>query len=179
MGTYYNIDAILTDAQKVPTTFSLTVPGLGYMEGSPSTALTSGTTLQLPLWLAEILAVSQSLGTAPMVTIDMPPSLQPRVLNALKADPRMVDLRQQATQFYALGARMLELFEEDELVDVLLETWRTRAASIGDHANNSRGALGEGMEFMRGLDDAERALFRSAHDAGEASRKWLAGVGKT
>lgn len=149
------------------------------MEGSPNAPLNAGTSVSLPLWLAEILAVSQSLGTAPMASIDMPASLQPRVLNALKADPRTVDLRQQATHFYALGARMLELFEEDELVDVLLDTFRKRAAAIGDHASNSRGALSEGIEFMRGLDETERALFRAAHDSGEATRKWIAGVKKT
>jgi len=41
------------------------------------------------------------------------------VLNALKASPQSVDLRQQASHFYALAARMLELFDEEELVDVL------------------------------------------------------------
>jgi len=58
MGSYYDVDAILTDAQvgsatrsevfswslvlifihpfqKVPCTFDVTVPGLGYMEGNP------------------------------------------------------------------------------------------------------------------------------------------------
>ena len=55
MGSYYDIDAILTDAQvhasnptqsvsernpltsaqKIPCTFDITVPGLGYMEGNP------------------------------------------------------------------------------------------------------------------------------------------------
>jgi GINS complex subunit 3 len=43
------------------------------------------------------------------------------VINALKADPKTVDLRAQAPHFYALGARILELFEEEEIVDVLLE----------------------------------------------------------
>ena len=32
MGGYYSIDAILTDAQKVPCTFELDVPGLGYLD---------------------------------------------------------------------------------------------------------------------------------------------------
>jgi len=32
MGSYYNIDAILTDAQKVPSKFSLDIPGLGYLD---------------------------------------------------------------------------------------------------------------------------------------------------
>jgi len=35
MGSYYNIDAILTDAQKVPCTFDLDIPGLGYLDENP------------------------------------------------------------------------------------------------------------------------------------------------
>jgi len=34
--SYYDIDAILTDAQKVPCTFEITIPGLGYLEGNPN-----------------------------------------------------------------------------------------------------------------------------------------------
>jgi hypothetical protein len=53
------------------------------------------------------------------VTIDPPSALSPRVLNALKADPRTVDLRALAPHFYNLGARILELFEEEEMIEVL------------------------------------------------------------
>lgn len=40
-------------------------------------------------------------------------------MNALKADPRTVDLRALAPHFYNLSERILELFEEEEMVDVL------------------------------------------------------------
>jgi hypothetical protein len=53
-----------------------------------------------------------------------------------------VDLRAQAQHFYALGARILDLFEEDEILDVLGETFRERAAEIGDHAKNAGGRGG-------------------------------------
>jgi len=35
MGSYYDIDAILTDAQKLPCTFDLDIPGLGYLDENP------------------------------------------------------------------------------------------------------------------------------------------------
>ncbi len=91
-----------------------------------------------------------------MLNLDLPPSISPRVLNALKADPRTVDLRALASHFYELAARVLELFEEDEVVDVLSETFKKRAAEIADHAHNPKGALGEGAEFLRGLEEMER-----------------------
>jgi GINS complex subunit 3 len=34
MGSYYDVDAILTDAQKLPCTFELDVPGLGFIDGN-------------------------------------------------------------------------------------------------------------------------------------------------
>lgn len=40
-------------------------------------------------------------------------------MNALKADPRTLDLRALAPHFYNLSERILELFEEEEMVDVL------------------------------------------------------------
>lgn len=33
--SYYDVDAILTDVQKLPCTFQLDVPGLGYLDGNP------------------------------------------------------------------------------------------------------------------------------------------------
>lgn len=49
----------------------------------------------------------------------MPEALSERVMNALKADPRTVDLRALAPHFYSLSERILELFEEEDMVDVL------------------------------------------------------------
>lgn len=62
---------------------------------------------------------SARLGTSRLVTLDLPPALSERVMNALKADPRTVDLRSLAPHFYSLGVRILELFEEEEMVDIL------------------------------------------------------------
>lgn len=117
--TYYSPAAILTDAQKAPTTFSLSVPALSPLNNSST--VDQGTKLDLPLWMAEMLAVSKPAGPSSnsLATLDMPAALNMRVLNALRADPRSVDLRAQAQWFYGLGERMLELFEEEEVGSVL------------------------------------------------------------
>lgn len=36
------------------------------------------------------------------------------------------------------------------------QTFKKRAAEIADHAHNVRGTLGEGVDFLRGLDETER-----------------------
>ena len=79
-----------------------------------------GMRVSLPLWLGELLAV-QRLGNSAIVSLDLPDTLAPRVLNALKADPKTVDLRALAQHFYGLAARVLNLFEEEEIVDILTE----------------------------------------------------------
>ncbi|KAI9855193.1 MAG: DNA replication protein [Vezdaea acicularis] len=194
MGSYYDIDSILTDAQvhtgnipwraivnieqKVPCTFELDVPDLGYLDGNAGGDLKQGTRVDVPLWLGVMLAIGYQLGTPSLVRLDLPNALSQRVLNALKADPRTVDLRSQASHFYSLGARMLELFEEEEIADVLIETFKIRAAEIADHAHNPRGALGEGADFLRGLDETERQLFRSAHESAKLMRSWMGDMKK-
>ncbi|KAF2449455.1 DNA replication complex GINS protein PSF3 [Karstenula rhodostoma CBS 690.94] len=170
MTSYYDVDAILTDAQKVPCTFELSVPALGFLEGNMSGDVKQGSKVELPLWLGEMLAISQSPS---LVSLDHPSALSQRVLNALKADARTVDLRALAPHFYNLGARVLELFEEEEMIEVLSDAFKSRAAVIADQAHNPRGALGEGADFMRGLDENERQLFRASHDSAKAVRTWM------
>lgn len=116
---YYSPDSILTDSQKAPLTFDLAVPQLSPLNNG--SAITQGTKLDLPLWMAEMLAVSKPAGpsTSSLASLDMPNALGQRVMNALRADPKSVDLRAQAQFFYGLGERMFELFDEEELVEVL------------------------------------------------------------
>jgi GINS complex subunit 3 len=194
--SYYDLDSILTDSQKLPCTFELDVPGLGYLEGDDhgGQSLKSGTKVDLPLWLGVMLAVSNSNNPtqSPMVTLDFPAPLQTRVINALKADPKSVDLRAQSAHFYGIGAKVLEIFDDEAVVDVLIDvsifdgfstiakndtdkgekTFKKRASEIADHAHNPRGALGEGAEFLRGLDEFERQLFKAAHEGPKAVRQW-------
>lgn len=170
---YYDLNAILTDAQKVPCTFELQVPGLGYLSGDAGAAVEKGTKVELPLWLGEMLAVSKPTGDESLASMDMPSALNQRVMNALKADPKSVELRSQAQHFYTLGARMLELFEDEEVVEVLTETFKQRSVEIADKASNTRNVQNSGNEFVLGLDETERQLFRAAHDGGNAVKRWF------
>lgn len=72
------------------------------------------------------ISISARLGTSRLVTLDMPDALAERVMNALKADPRTVDLRALAPHFYTLSERILEIFEEEEMVDVLIDVFAIR-----------------------------------------------------
>ncbi|ROT38312.1 GINS complex, Psf3 component [Sodiomyces alkalinus F11] len=181
--SYYDIDSILTDAEKVPCKFELDLPDLGYLDNNPSHALKAGTQLALPLWLAEMLALANT-GTsedsrAP-VTLNLPEALSERVIGALKADPRSVPLRDRSAHFYGLGTHMLDLFEERELSAILRRTFVTRAADIALHARKAGddGVGGSSEDFLRGLDEWERSLFRKAHEGTKSTKEWMDKVKK-
>jgi hypothetical protein len=58
--SFYDTDAILTDAQKLPCTFNLDVPGLGYLDGNPGEPIAANAKLELPLWLGMMLTVANA-----------------------------------------------------------------------------------------------------------------------
>ncbi|KAI4868181.1 DNA replication complex GINS protein PSF3 [Hypoxylon rubiginosum] len=185
--SYYDIDAILTDAEKVPCKFELDVPDLGYLDNNPSHPLKAGTSIGLPLWLAEPLALTSRSQTSTedsnsFVSLDLPPSLSNQVMSALKADPRAVPLRDQSHNFYGLGTRMLDVFEEREICAILRKTFVTRATYIALHARKAGSTedmgVGTGEEFLRGLEEWERKLFRKAHEGTKGTKSWMEGVKK-
>jgi GINS complex subunit 3 len=191
--SYYDIDAILTDAEKVPCQFELDIPDLGHLDNSPS--LKAGTQILLPLWLAETLAVASLGGPTQLsagssqsrnpVTLNLPPALRQEVLSALKADARSVPLRDQSAHFFALGTRMLELFDEAEVAEVLRKSFVARAGEVqlharlaGDDTAGGGAGGGTGEEFLRSLDEWERALFRRAHEGVKGGKEFMEGVKK-
>ena len=172
--------------KKVPCTFEIDVPELGYLDNNPSQPLKAGTSVGLPLWLAELLALAnRSPGSTQedaksFVTLNLPPSLSNEVMSALKADPRAVPLRDQSHNFYGLGTRMLDLFEEREICAILRRTFVARAADVALHARKAGATddlgVGGGEEFLRGLDEWERRLFRKAHESTKSTKEWMENV---
>ncbi|KAF4121988.1 GINS complex subunit 3 [Geosmithia morbida] len=161
--------------QKVPCTFELDVPYLGHLDNS-SSGLKPGTDITLPLWLAEMLALASSGddSKAPL-TLHMPSCLSESVMAALRADPRSVPLRDQSVHMYGVGVRMLDLFDEAELAAVLRRSFVVRAADVGLHARKADEGIGLGSqqeEFLRGLDEWERGLFRRAHEGIKSAKGW-------
>ncbi|KKA29686.1 hypothetical protein TD95_001353 [Thielaviopsis punctulata] len=178
--SYYDVDAILTESEKVPCTFNFDCPDLGYLDNSPDQPLKAGTQLLLPLWLAQILAASTYANNESAVSLMLPDAVSSEVVQALKADPRAVPVRERSAHFFSVAERMLDLFEDMPLGVVVKYSWIVRAAEIavlarrtgedGNAAVGNSGPLGE--EFLRGLDEWERKVFRTAHDARKDVKEW-------
>ncbi|KAM0546556.1 hypothetical protein ACHAO7_007674 [Fusarium culmorum] len=178
--SYYDIDAILTDAEKVPCQFEIDVPYLGHLDNSPN-GLKANTPLTLPLWLAEMLALASTPTSNSPLTLNLPLCLSTAVLSALKADPRAVPLRDHSLHFYGVGVRMLDLFDEKDVAEVLRKTFVVRAGDVGLHARKAdEGMVGvNGEEFLRGLEEWERGLFRRGHEGVKGAKEWTDKVKKT
>jgi GINS complex subunit 3 len=126
------------------------------------------------------LASSGDDSKAPL-TLNLPPCLSEAVVAALRADPRAVALRDQSVHLYGVGVRMLDLFDERELATALRRTFVVRAGDVGLHARKADETSlgGQGQEFLRGLEEWERALFRRAHEGVKNTKDWIDKVKKS
>lgn len=181
------------NTQKIPCEFNVTIPNLGHINNNPGEDLKAGTALSLPLWLAEMLALANTGSTdddtKSFVNLSLPDALSNECTQALKADPRAVQLRQRSMNFYSLATRLMDLFEDRELDAVLRKTFVTRAAEIALHARkigdaagkegaSNLGLGGAGDDFTRGLDEWERMSFGKAHGGLKAGKEWMDNVKK-
>lgn len=180
--------------QKIPCEFNVSIPDLGHLNNDPGQPLKVGTKISLPLWLAEMLALANTGSSSAdedgksFVNLSLPDALSNECIQALKADPRAVQLRQRSMNFYGLSTRLMDLFEERELDSVLRKTFVLRAAEISLHARktgdagkdgaSNLGVGGAGDEFMRGMDEWERALFAKSHGGVKAGKEWMENVKK-
>lgn len=68
---------------------------------------------------------------------------------------------------------MLDLFDERELGQVLRAAFVARAGEVGLHARKAdEGVGGQAEEFLRGLEEWERGLFRRAHEGVRSTKEW-------
>ncbi|EPQ28788.1 uncharacterized protein PFL1_03591 [Pseudozyma flocculosa PF-1] len=139
--SYWSIDSIIADASKLPCTFNIDVHNLGHLQSTDEDDIKQHARLELPFWLAELLALND------VVSLTMPKAYGPRVKAALDANPTSVQLRQQNNNWYALGMRLANLMDSDELMDVLSKAYTGRLAQIYEqtqHLSSSSSNSGGG-----------------------------------
>lgn len=171
--SYYDLDDILADAEKVPCNFNLTVPGLGYLEGNPGKSMKKDTKLELPLWLAEVLATCVISDDSQQSFVELlePDFINPKVLNAIKADPVSVDLHQILPNFYKLVEKWCEMFSDADIAEVAMATLKERAFEINNYAGNANKQVTN--NFLHSLDEYERQLFKVTMESNKQMRHWM------
>lgn len=79
------------------------------------------TKLELPMWIAEVLAVcmtSEESSTA-FIELIQPEAINTKVINAIKTSSTSLDVHSISQHYYALVQKWGELFTDKELVDVV------------------------------------------------------------
>lgn len=71
-----------------------------------------------------------------------------------------MDLRAQCPHFYTFAKHYLAWSDREDLPQIIIDTFRARVVKLADHAQSSRGASVEDIEFLQGLDDLERQRTR-------------------
>ncbi|KAJ6629187.1 hypothetical protein B0H10DRAFT_1988385 [Mycena sp. CBHHK59/15] len=183
---YFSIDAILAENQKVGCRFKVDIPEMGHLGGSADRDITRSNTLQLPIWLAYIIVLSD---WADMI---MPPAFGSKVRNALKAEPcsvRLSSLVGAGGLWYGFGKTIMELLhKKQEMSDLLTNTFRKRLVEVIDQAQHfaalgpagGAGLTGDtAQSFREGLDATERELFALVQEGSKRMKRWYEESDKT
>ncbi|RLV92760.1 DNA replication complex GINS protein PSF3 [Spathaspora sp. JA1] len=172
MSNYYDLDDILADAEKVPCKFNITVPGLGYLQGNPGKPIEKDIKIDLPFWLAEILAVCIVSDSTQQSFIDMidPEFINSKVINAIKSNPTSVDLHKLLPYYYKLIEKWCSMFNDEDLIENVMNMLRERTFEINSFANNNKQL---NSEFLYTLEEFEKKLFKQTSESNKLMRNWL------
>ncbi|QLG70939.1 hypothetical protein HG535_0A08860 [Zygotorulaspora mrakii] len=199
---YFDIEDVLADSVEVPCKFQFKMPGLGYLEGNPGRAIEKNSKLNLPLWLARILAIVgggsdedteyEPEEPIPFVELLKPDFFATKFINSAKASPESLDVHSVNAYFYSLAVKWITLFEDKELASVVSEMLLARALEINNHAGSvnivtsttttdSRleshsvhfESANKNSQFLMTLDQFEKDLHRHAHDSYKQTKRWM------
>ncbi|CAM9848663.1 unnamed protein product [Choristocarpus tenellus] len=165
-GTYYDLDTILSEEERVPCIFTLDAVGMGMLD--PTTAdddLTKGTKVEFPLWMARYLYFKA------MVDLELPKHYTEKFREQLDAGPGAVNLREKSKYYYEIGGVLAGLLNDRKLQDTLLVVFSgDRFRRLLDCSLNS---LNEDItSFTRELPSLERRLFNAGYQASDEYFRW-------
>ncbi|KAH3684715.1 hypothetical protein WICPIJ_004301 [Wickerhamomyces pijperi] len=176
MPSYYDLDDIISESQRIPCKIEVTLPNLGILEGNPGQTITKDTKLELPIWIATVLALTEVERDSNInfITLLQPDAVSKKVINTIKTSPTSLDLHSVAPHYYSFIEKWAELFNDKDLVDTILVMLKERAMELNRFAHNLSGVQKE-SNFLYSLDEFEKLVYRSAHSGAKNYRGWVNG----
>ncbi|WVF69769.1 DNA replication complex GINS protein PSF3 [Kwoniella sp. CBS 6097] len=177
---YFSLNAILADNHKLSCTFTLDVPGLGYLEGGSENDIHQHSKIEMPFWLAQTLSLNE------FTTFPLPPPYSNRVKSALNASAQSVKLSNLVGGngwWYRWGRRIADVLDDEpqrDLLNTLLKAFTNRLPALQDlsaHHASADHTLPEtststGEVFRDGMEGDERELFAIGQDSGRKAKAW-------
>jgi GINS complex subunit 3 len=179
--SYYDLDTILSEEERVTAEFSIDAYGLGYLDPArdPSTEpdVAVGCKLDLPYWMI------QPLNKRNWVEFQFPKIYGKHFREVLRAnsDPQVVSLHDKAPYFEDFGLRMAsdvcEHNQEGEQAAESREAYITiqnamvnRSQHLLDLSENS--SHEDTSKLVKGLTERERELFSIGQASSQSFRAW-------
>ncbi|KAI9595838.1 hypothetical protein BDF19DRAFT_440228 [Syncephalis fuscata] len=164
MEDYYDIDSILSEQQRIPCEMIIEGTQLGFLDNNPGEDIPKGSLVELPLWLAGILVMSEQ------VDINMPKAYGNSVRSSMKASTANIDLQRLGPYYYLFGGKLTNIIDDVDLQKLLANTFRERLGLIMDYAHGRMGA--EQMAMFTRMDHTERDLYRIGQHSANLFQRW-------
>lgn len=184
--SYYSIDDILAETTKFPCRFNYDIPGLGFLEGNPGKAINKNAKIELPFWLAKILAIvgveHDLTDEAPLPFLELlPPDLfGPKVINAIKSDATSLDVHSINVHFYSLAIKWASLFNDREIANITSGMLLERCQEINNYAvsgssdDQQMAYYPESVSsFLLTLDEFEKLLYTRTKRSSMEMKNWI------
>ncbi|XP_041984892.1 DNA replication complex GINS protein PSF3 [Aricia agestis] len=164
-SNYLSITDILVTSEKVPCKFLHDLPKMGFLDPSAAEEdLKSGTSLEVPLWLAESLCSRRP----PLLSIDLPKIYKETYREILNADACTVDMHKMNQHFYELGCYIAKYDIKGEVANTLIDTFRQRFRMI-----MSASVSTDTVNALQPLSKSERERTDAAMVTEKALCDWL------
>lgn len=122
---YLDIDHILSEAERVPCKFLISVDELGHLDSANNEVdLQSGTKVELPLWLATYLAECK------IVDVELPKHYGSKMRDAILAGAAPINLKDFSHYYFDVGLKLSKLLNDIDLQRTM------RTAFVGDRYRN-------------------------------------------
>ncbi|XP_005152330.1 DNA replication complex GINS protein PSF3 [Melopsittacus undulatus] len=171
---FLSLDDILMSQEKLPGRAETSLPRLGFALGQGTgtgDAITEGSKLEIPLWLAKGLHDSKRR----IISVELPKIYKEAWRTVLSADASVVDLHKMGPYYYGFGSQLLNFDnpENPEIAQAILQTFISRFRRIMDSSQNAYNE--DTSALVARLDELERALFQAGQKELNDFQSWEKG----
>ncbi|KAI4382776.1 hypothetical protein MLD38_008694 [Melastoma candidum] len=167
MGSYYDIDDILSEEEPVTVIFRKPANGVGIDPSAEKNCVEQGSKVELPLWIAHELCQRDA------VSVNVPACFDEKTRLEIQADPANVDLRSRSPYFYELGCKMAPITGDRTLCYFLFFAFRSRYKEVLTKAHTA--AHVATPKVLSRLTNEEIDLYEAAQSSVAAFKKWRVG----
>ncbi|KAI8832970.1 hypothetical protein BJ741DRAFT_613353 [Chytriomyces cf. hyalinus JEL632] len=163
--SFWDIDHVLAEQQKIPCFVALDVPGYGFLDGNSSENLCKNTRIELPFWMVTPLIAAEQ------VELEYPHCFARRALDDVATSAVSVNLNGLSPFFFLFGVKFVNLIEDANLGNVLADAFSQRIAEIMQYSQSGRSY----SKFISTLDDTEKQIFKTGQESFSKIQRWANG----